>query len=131
MSRTSPSWSTARQRYIRSPAIRTTISSRCQRLLGRGRPRRSRRAITGSEFQHPTPDGFVGDVEPPLVEELLDVSITQREGQVEPDRVLDDHRRKAVAAVRDFSHRTPATTRVAPKTGRSRDRDRLKPLPSP
>jgi hypothetical protein len=27
MSRTSPSWSTARHRYIRSPAIRTTISS--------------------------------------------------------------------------------------------------------
>ena len=47
MSRTSPSWSTARRRYIRSPAIRTTISSRCHRLLGRGRRRRSRRAITG------------------------------------------------------------------------------------
>jgi hypothetical protein len=36
MSRTSPSWSTARHRYIRSPAIRTKISSRCYRLLGRG-----------------------------------------------------------------------------------------------
>src|SRR5215831_14321578 len=42
----------------------------------------------------------------PLGEELLDVSITQREAQVEPDRMLDDHRRKAVAAVGDFSHRT-------------------------
>jgi hypothetical protein len=38
------------------PAIRTTISSGCQRLLGRGRHRRSRRAITG----------FIGDVEPSL-----------------------------------------------------------------
>ena len=47
---------TARQRYIRSPAIRTTISSRCQQLLRRGRHRRSRRAITGPNFstQHRT-----------------------------------------------------------------------------
>jgi len=30
--------------HIRLPAIRTTISSKCQRLLGRGRQRRSRRA---------------------------------------------------------------------------------------
>ena len=29
----------------------------------------------------------------------------QREARVEPNRVLDDHRRKAVAAIRDFSHR--------------------------
>jgi len=56
-----------------------------------------------SEFQHPTPDGSVGDVEPPLGKEFLDVAITEREAHVEPDRVLDDHRRKAVAAVRDFS----------------------------
>jgi hypothetical protein len=35
MSRISPSWSTARHRYIRFPAIRTTISSRCHRALGR------------------------------------------------------------------------------------------------
>src|ERR1700757_3688311 len=46
-SRTSPSWSTARHRYISLPAIRTTISSRCQRSLGRGRPRRRPRAIAG------------------------------------------------------------------------------------
>src|ERR1700719_2656177 len=45
MSRTAPSWSTARQRYIRSPAIRTTISPRCHRSLGRGRPRRNRRLM--------------------------------------------------------------------------------------
>jgi len=35
MSRTSPSWSTARQRYIRLPAIRTTISSRCHPISAR------------------------------------------------------------------------------------------------
>jgi hypothetical protein len=52
----------------------------------------------------PTPDGFIGDIEPSLGEEFLDVSIAQREAQVEPDRMLNDHRRKAVAAVGDFSH---------------------------
>jgi len=47
----------------------------------------------------------MGDVEPPLSEEFLDVSIAQCETLVDPNRVLDDHRRKAVATVRDFSHR--------------------------
>jgi hypothetical protein len=37
-------------RYIRLPAIRTIISSRCHRSLGRGRRRRNRRAITGPNF---------------------------------------------------------------------------------
>jgi hypothetical protein len=58
-----------------------------------------------SEFQHPTPDGFIADTEPPLGEEFLDVAIAQREAQVDPDRVLDDHRRKAVPTIGDFSHR--------------------------
>jgi len=44
-SRISPSWSTASHRYIRLPAIRTTISSRCHRLPGRGRRWRRPRAI--------------------------------------------------------------------------------------
>jgi hypothetical protein len=40
----------ARHRYIRFPAIRTTISSRCHCALGRGRPCRSLRAIRGPNF---------------------------------------------------------------------------------
>src|SRR5947209_20378190 len=47
----------------------------------------------------------MGDVEPPLGQELLDVAIAQREAEVEPNCMLDDHRRKAVTAVGDFSHR--------------------------
>src|SRR5215471_5034104 len=35
---------------IRLPAIRSTISSKCQRSLGRGRRWRSRRAIAGPNF---------------------------------------------------------------------------------
>ena len=49
--------------------------------------------------------GFVGDTEPALGEEFLDVAIAQREAQIAPDRMLDDHRRNAVAAIRDFGHR--------------------------
>ena len=41
-------------------------------------------------LEGPAPDGFVGDVEPALGEEILDVSVAEREAQVEPDRILDD-----------------------------------------
>src|SRR6516165_7134480 len=58
-----------------------------------------------SEFQHPTPDRFVGDVEPALRQQFLDVPITQGKTQIQPDSMLDDHRRKAVAAIGDFGHR--------------------------
>jgi hypothetical protein len=37
--------------------------------------------------------------------EFLDVAIAQREAQIDPDRMLDDQRGKAVAAIGDFSHR--------------------------
>jgi hypothetical protein len=39
-----------RQSYILSPAIRTTISSRCHRLVGGGRCRRNHLAIIGPNF---------------------------------------------------------------------------------
>ena len=42
---------------------------------------------------------------PPLGEEFLDIPITQREAQLELDRVLDDHLRKVMAAIGDFSRR--------------------------
>ena len=49
--------------------VRRSGASRCQRLLGRGRHWRSRRANDRYEFQYPTPYRLVGDVEPPLGEE--------------------------------------------------------------
>src|SRR6202030_3077825 len=106
MSRTSPSWSTARQRYIRLPAIRTTISSRCQRSLGRGRRRRSRRAIPGPNFSTQRRTVSQENVEPSFGQELLDIAIAQSEAEIEPDRVLDDLGRKAVAEVAEPSHAT-------------------------
>jgi hypothetical protein len=43
----------------------------------------------------------VGDVEPALSKEILDISIAEREAQIEPDGMLDDNRRKSVTAVGD------------------------------
>ena len=85
-------------------------ASDCSAVDGTGVASRDRR----SEFQYPTPDGFIGDVEPPLGEELLDIAITQREAQVEPDRMLDDHRRKAMATVRNFSYRASLSSASLP-----------------
>src|SRR6516162_8113260 len=90
MSRTSPSSSTARHRYIRSPAMRTTISSKCQRSLGRGRRWRSRPRDRGAELQHPPAHRFVGDIEPAFGQQFLDIEVAQGESEIEPDRVLDD-----------------------------------------
>ena len=42
---------------------------------------------------------FVGDVEPSLGEQILDVSVAEREAQVEPDRMLDDNWRKPVTTI--------------------------------
>jgi hypothetical protein len=42
------------------------------------------RLMHRAEFRHPAPDGFVADVEPALGEQILDVSVAQREAQVEP-----------------------------------------------
>jgi hypothetical protein len=41
----------------------------------------------------------MGDVQPTLGQEILDVSVAEREAQVESDSMLDDNRRKAVAAI--------------------------------
>jgi hypothetical protein len=57
-----------------------------------------------TEFQHPAPHRFVGDVEPTLGEHFLDVSAAQGEAEIKPDRVLNDLGRKAMAAIRKLSH---------------------------
>jgi hypothetical protein len=52
-----------------------------------------------SELQNPAPNGFAGDIEPTLGKEILDVSVAEREAEAEPDSMLDDSRRKAVATI--------------------------------
>src|SRR5271170_5409667 len=61
------------------------------------------------EFQHPAAHALVRDVQPALGKKFLDVAIAQRETQVEPHSMLNDNRRKAVAAVSNFCHRVSLT----------------------
>jgi hypothetical protein len=57
-----------------------------------------------TEFQHPAPHRFVGDVEPTLGEHFLPLSVAQGEAEIKSDRVLKDLGRKAMAAIRKLSH---------------------------
>ena len=52
-----------------------------------------------AEFQHPAPHRFIGDVDPTLGQQFLDVAVAQGEAEIQPDRVLDDLRREAMAVV--------------------------------
>jgi hypothetical protein len=41
----------------------------------------------------------MGDDDTALSERILDVSEAQREAQIQPDSMLDDHRRESIAAL--------------------------------
>ena len=49
-----------------------------------------------SEFEHPTANALVGNVEPALGKQLLNIAIAQAEPEVQPDGMLDDDRREAM-----------------------------------
>jgi len=94
ISRTSPSWSTATREihplagdanhhFVQVPSVAWARTAR-----------RSRRAITGPNLSTQLRTVFVRDVEPTLGKEILDVSVAEREAQVEPHGMLDDNRRK-------------------------------------
>src|SRR5512136_2470211 len=98
MSRTSPSLSTARQTYNCLPLMETNTSSRCHRTSGRDRPRLNLRAMMAPNFKAQS-DRLVGYVDATLSEHVLDVPVAQREAKIEPDGLLDDDARIAVAVV--------------------------------
>ena len=80
------------------PAIRTAILIE---LPLRGWPMTSAAKLPGEqrpELQHPTPDRFVGDVQPALGEQILDVAEAEGEAKVQPYRMPDDVRRELVAS---------------------------------
>src|SRR6202030_3244065 len=58
----------------------------------------------GTELQHPSPHRFVGDVEPSFGQQFLDIAVAKGEAEIEPDRVLDDLGREAMAAVAERAH---------------------------
>src|SRR5580704_11178411 len=57
-----------------------------------------------SEFEHPAASALVGDVEPTLGKQFLNIAIAQGETKVQPDGVLDDDRWKAMPAIGDRNH---------------------------
>jgi hypothetical protein len=72
----------------------------------------------GTELPDPAPWGFLVDVEPALGQQLLDVAIAQGEAEIEPDRVLNDLRGEAMAAVAERSHADILPdTPLAPRPG--------------
>src|SRR6516162_1873770 len=52
-----------------------------------------------AKLQTPLADGFMGDVDPTLEQDLLHIAIAQREAVVEPDAMADDLAGKAVILV--------------------------------
>ena len=52
----------------------------------------------------PAPDGFVGDLNAALCEEILDVAITEGEAEVHPYGALDDVGREVVATIGRRGH---------------------------
>ena len=53
----------------------------------------------GTELQSPTADRLVGHVDTTLSEHILDVAVAQRKSEIQPDGLLDDDARIAVAMV--------------------------------
>ena len=53
----------------------------------------------------PPLDGAPDGLDPAFRQQIFDVVEAQREPNIEPDRVLDDFGRKAIAAIADFDHR--------------------------
>ena len=66
-----------------------------------------------SEFEHPTANALVGNVEPALGKQLLNIAIAQAEPEVQPDGMLDDDRRKAMPTIRERMHGVAAYGRSA------------------
>jgi len=52
-----------------------------------------------AELQCPAADYLVGHIDATLGEYIFDVAVVQSEAEIEPDGLLDDDARKAVAAV--------------------------------
>jgi len=60
-----------------------------------------------AELLGPAPHRFVGDVDPPFGQNLLDVSQTERKFEVQPDRLADHFWREPVSLVGYLSHLAP------------------------
>src|SRR5260370_11509061 len=67
-----------------------------------------------SEFQHPASYGLIRDIEPALGKQLLHVAIAQGKPEVQPDRMLDNWRRKAMSAIGELAHAKTLSDQLLP-----------------
>jgi hypothetical protein len=56
------------------------------------------------DFQNPSADGLVADLQPALRQQIFDIAVAQGEAQVEPNRVPDHIGREPMAGVGDCLH---------------------------
>ena len=88
----------------RSPEPESSAGDQNRHLIEmplRGWPMTSAAKLPGEqrpELQHPTPDCFVGDLQPVLGEQILDVAEAEGEAKVQPYRMPDDVRWELVAS---------------------------------
>src|SRR5947209_123066 len=60
--------------------------------------------MIGPKMIHPASNCFVGNYNSTLREQILDVTKAEREPEIEPDRLVNDHRRGPISGVPDFRH---------------------------
>jgi len=65
-------------------------------------PQFSRVGLT--KLQSPAPDYFVGQLNSSLGEQIFDIAKAEGKSEIQPDCMLDDLRREAMAAIADSSH---------------------------
>ena len=58
----------------------------------------------GSKMVHPAAHRLIGNQDPTLSQQILDVAEAQGEPDIKPDRLLDNLGREAVAAIADLGH---------------------------
>src|ERR1700730_14960094 len=58
----------------------------------------------GSKMVHPAAHRLIGNQDPTLSQQILDVAEAQGEPDIKPDRLLDDFGREAVAAIAELGH---------------------------
>ena len=56
------------------------------------------------KLQKPAANSFIGNIQTPLGEQILDIPITQGETSIKPNSVANDFRREAVALIRNVFH---------------------------
>src|SRR3954452_23658292 len=76
-----------------------------------------------TEFEHPAPDRFVGQVKPAFGKQLLNITVAEREAKIDPDCELDDLGRKAMAAVEERGHAVRIAQSGQPYRRRDNARD--------